>query len=261
MKLSLLLGTVLLGGSLLADDAVSAVAPSSETVQTPPAPAVQEIILANKEPLTVTVTNFPPKEVQDVKLNPSDTINVVVSNPVKTVEVEKEKPLLNILNGATNLLTVENSALLGEMETDLQNLWIHKVVVNNKNGEHRGIKIRSVADDKLEVSKDFKILVENEIYMDEEEVKKLQNALAKMIASAEKPVENKDFKLSFRTTGDFELSLYTTSQLFGNTRGVEGTILIGKTQKYPSKAILTLKELAEFKAILDKYESTKISPL
>ncbi|MDD2828759.1 MAG: hypothetical protein PHW18_04220 [Sulfuricurvum sp.] len=229
----------------------------------------QEVIITNKEPFSVNVANFPTDTVQKVKLDSNDTIkvkldsndiiNVMISNPVKLVE--KEKPKITLLNDSKNVLTVENSSLLGELSTSLQAISINKVAVKNKYGETLGLKIRFVAEDKLEISKDFKILVDNEIYMDDDEVKQLQNAIAKMITIGSTPAEEKQFKLSFKTTGDFEMNLYSVKKMFGMSKGVEVSIIIAQEKKYSSKAILSLKELIELKTILDKYETTKINPI
>lgn len=231
--------------------------------------APQEMMISNKEPFNVNVINFPPDKIQkvkldandtiQVKLDKSDTINVMVSNPVKLVEKEKAKIIS--LNESTNVLNIESATLMGELHTDLQAIFIYKVAVKNKHGEQTGLKLHFIAEDKLEISKDIKILVENITYLDEEEVKKLQTALSKMLSIGNNPIENKDFKLSFKTTGDFELTLYTSKKMFSTARNIESSIIIGKEQKYPSKAIVSIKELTNLQTILGQYDSTPISPL
>ncbi|MDD5717625.1 MAG: hypothetical protein PHW64_07455 [Sulfuricurvum sp.] len=226
----------------------------------PPQPnLVQEIVIGNREPIDVKITNFPPKSTQTVKLESNDPINVIVSNPIKTVAKEQSKIVL--LRESANLLSTENSTFLGELNTDLQNIFIYKVNVKNSNGEATGLKIQCIADKKLEVSKDIKILVENELYMDDDEFKKLNAALSKMITVAGTPVEEKDYKLSYRTTGDFELNVYTTKKMFGGSRGVEASLIIGNNEKYSSKAIMSLEELIALKALFDKYSSAKLTSL
>ncbi|MCK9371894.1 MAG: hypothetical protein M0P91_01750 [Sulfuricurvum sp.] len=244
-----------------------------ETASTQPQaierPAIQEVVLsnkeplnvavANKEPLSVTVANFPAVGVQAVSLENDDPIRVRLIEPVEIVQ--KERGELSFLNDATNLLTVETSATLGKLGTDLQTIYLYKVNLKNDLGEKTGVKLHFIAEDKLEISKDFKILVENEIYMDENKVEKLQKALSKILSLASGTVENKDFKLSFKTPDDFELTLYTTKKMFGNGRDVTATMVIGKEQKYSSKSVLNLKELTEFKTMLDLYKTTKINPI
>lgn len=232
-------------------------------------PVVQEVLLSNKEPLNVAVTNkeplnvtvanFPATGVQAVTLQNSDPIRVRLSEPVKIAG--KERGELSFLNDATNLLTVETSAALGKLGTDLQTIHLYKVNLKNDLGEKTGLKLHCTAEDKLEISKDFKILVENEIYMDEEEVEKLLKTLAKMIALSSGTIENKDFRLSFKTPGDFELTLSTTKKMFGSSRDITAAMVIGKEEKYSSKSVMNLKELTEFKTLLELYKTTKINPI
>jgi hypothetical protein len=258
-----------ISASLAADTAPSQIIPSAPQPAAVQEKVAQEVTLINTEPLMVNVINFPSEKIQrvqldanssiNVNLNKNDTINVAVSNPVRILE--KEKPNILLLNESTNVLTSESAVLVGELSTDLQGIFIYKAAVKNKYGEQMGLKLHLIADDKIEVSKDIKVLVQNTVYLDEEEVKKLQSALSKMLSTANNPVENKDFKLSFKTTGDFELNVYTTKKIFSASRNVEASITIGKNEKYSSKAIMSLKELVEFQTILNKYGSTPVSPL
>jgi hypothetical protein len=230
---------------------------------------VQEIVIGNKAPIDVKVINFEPIEVQkvkldsndsiNVKLDSKDTVNVVVSNEIKVAK-KRGSSLLELHEGA-GVVTIENSAYLGALNTDSQNIFVHKTEIKSALGEQSGLVIKFVADDKLEISKDIKIIVENEVYVDAKEIPALQMALAKMLSVANEPNESKEYKIVFNFLDDAQISSYSVKKMLSSSKGNETLFIIGKDEKYVSKTVMTPKELAAFKAVVDKFASTVIESI
>lgn len=284
MKYSLLLSSLVIATTLAADmipqkvEGAVPVAPvGDEKMGIPPvasetpsiiANPIQEVVIKNEKPFEVMVNNFPkPATIQKVQLETNTTIKLddVIPVQVKLVGpirlIEPERSQLSSLNSAKQLLITESAILLGELSTETQNISVYRVSVKSDEGEKAGLKIHFTADKKIEIAKDQKILIENEIYMDNEEAEKFQKALAKMVSLSSGTIENRDFKLSYNGLADFRLSLYTVKKMFGSSRDIEVSMVIGKNEKYSSEALMGLKELTEFQTILSKVKTTPVSSL
>jgi hypothetical protein len=235
--------------------------PASAIIPNDPAKSnlTQEIVIGNKEPIDVKVTNFEPIGIQKVQLDRNDTINVVVTNELKMVE--KKRSRLLMLHESIDIMTVENGVYLGGLNTDTQNIFIYKTHIKNSNGHQSGMIVKFIADSKLEISKDIKILVENELYIDADEIPALQEALAKMLSTASEPNETKDYRIVFNFLDDAQISIYSIKKMLSSSKGAEASFVIGKDEKYISKTLMSPKELMEFKSIVDKFASTTVESI
>jgi hypothetical protein len=226
--------------------------------EVPKISSISEVMIKNQEPINVSVMNFPvSKDIQKVDIQNTSPLLVEIQNEVSLKTPEQNK--IVSLNQSTNTVVVENFTVLGTISSSLQDITVSKTQVASHGAFKEGLKIKMVADDDLEVSKDIKVLIENISYIDIEEVKTLSDSIKVMIDYSKKDLKNKDFKVSWNSKNDLTVSLYTVNKMFGAVKGIEASMVIGKNSKYESKAILSVKELEEFKTFLDNYEQTKIT--
>lgn len=263
-----ILALTVLVASVYGEVVVTTQAQTAAAVATAPAVApnnpiqtnlMQEVVIGNKDPISVKVTNLKLNDIQNVRLDRNDTINVVVENELKLVDKQKSKLLA--LHESVDAVIVENGTYLGGLNTDTQNIFVYKTTVAQGVMQQTGMIIKFIADSKLEVSKDIKIIVENELYVDEKEIAVLQEALSKMISVASQPNETKDYRIVFNFLDNGQISSYSIKKMLSSSKGAEVSFVAGKDKRYSSKTTMTIKELIELKAIVDKFASTTLESI
>jgi hypothetical protein len=215
-----------------------------------------ETTIINKEPINVIVSNFPVElKTHDVKIL-NDSLKVEINNPINLKEKEQNK--IQQISVTTNDTIIENFSLLGEVSTSLQDISLFKSNVKNSLEDKTGLRIKMVANDEVEISKDNKIVVINEVYIDDDEVKNLILTINKIIDFSNKNIKENDFKISFVSKSDFKLEVYTYSKMFGQVKDIECKMILGKNEKFNSISKFNIDKLKKFQEILIKYDSIKL---